>query len=99
MGRRGEVKEWVGTREWLFTTVGQGFCSVPKNGTHRRFLSQGPTVTITVLVGLTVVFIYSFGICRKSPWWQCKNRRDKERAESSDIDSETVQMRDGRSLI
>lgn len=56
-------------------------------------------MTITVLAGLTAVFIYSFGICRKSHWWQCKNRRDKERAESSNIDSETVRMRDGRSLI
>lgn len=41
---------WGG--EWLFTAVSgnQRVCSLPKNSTCCRFLSQEPRVTIIVLV-------------------------------------------------
>lgn len=89
-------------REWLFTTVGASpgslFCT--KNWNSLK-VSEPRTKSdySNCSGGLTVVFIHSFGICRKNSWWQCENTRDKESAQSRNTDAETVLMRDGRSLI
>lgn len=86
--------------EWLFTTVGASpgslFCM--KKWNSLKVFKPRTNSDHNCLGGITVVFVHSFGICRKGTWWQCENKMEKKKAESRNTNSETVEVRDGRNL-